>query len=199
MKPLKYGRNKVPDSSSTIDIMRSPTSPTGRMIKLNIPRAKPISEVLQPVQQNQMYPPAPLQETDNMLKANKGFDPASVVRTQDNDYIADEDFNRIEDSIKNMLGTQRILDSIVEEAAMRNPRIKEDLMNHRMDHFEEFRQMYPEHETLQQQKSALLQEIMNDPKLKQHQKKAQGILKEKNPEFQADENTIYFSPESHEF
>jgi hypothetical protein len=176
-KPLKYGINKVPDSSSTIEVLRSPNSPTGRVFKLNIPKAAPMVELLKPSQQNEQF------NQLNQERINKGMPNIrdSVLQQMIStgkplqESTKETEFKRLDTVRDRIMKTQNILDMMVDEAARRHPGIAEDLQNNTGNYLNEFKSMYPEYDELRYELNEAQNEYMNDPL---HEEHFEGVLKQ---------------------
>lgn len=168
MKPLKYGINKVP-GSGTIEMY--PDQP----IRIKLPQRPPISDILKSPDQD---PQASLDAKKDALRSlintsnipnSNSFDQQSEPEDSESLLSTKQvKFKHLDDVRNQIMEKQKILDDMVDYAAQNHPGILEDLKNRTMDHYEDYLQMFPEHQKIQEELINLQDEYQNDPLHDEH-------------------------------
>jgi len=170
MNRLKYGINKVP-GSGTIEIR--PNMP----IRIRLPERPPISETLKtPEQQaeDQYSSDARKDVLRSFMANSKSIDPESVVKGSEF-LLPDKEkqFKRLDDVRNQIMEKQKILDDMADYAARHHPGILEDMKNRTTNYIQDYLQMFPEHEKVEQELIDLQDQYQDDPL---HDEHFEGVL-----------------------
>lgn len=182
MESLKRGINKVPGVKGG-EIHISGDSPSNRRIKIKLPEASPITNLLKSPEEdqydlsNKFDRQSPLIEEN--IRQNILEQMAGGVMHQDMDESKAKQFKRLDSIRERIMKTQDAIDMMVDRAAYEHPGIAEDLKQGTKNYFNEFRTRYPEYDELQQNLRDYQDEYMNDPLHDEHFENALNKLRSK--------------------
>ncbi len=177
MKPLRYGINKVP-GSGTIEMY--PDSP----IRIKLPQRPPISDVLKsPEYDNELNPEIKKDALRKMINtevpyiedSNQDLSPeenAILMKELKNPKM--EKFKQLDDVRNQIMEKQKVVDDMLDYAIKRHPGIAEDVKNNTMNYYQDYLDMFPEHEKIDQELQDLQNQYMGD---KMHDEHFENVLK----------------------
>lgn len=172
MKPLKYGINKVP-GSGTIDVMRTPSSPTGRTLKIRLPERPAISDILKKSEEeniDQLPSPIAAELSPNKISVLRSMaaTPGLLQESQPEETPKAKQFKRLDDVRNQIMEKQKTLDDMLDYAVQNHPGIAEDMKNRTTNYIQDYLNMFPEHDQIEQELIDLQDQYQNDPLHDEH-------------------------------
>jgi len=153
----------------------NPDDPERRTHRIILPERPPISDILKsPKSEKELIPNIKIDTLKKMIDKNiKPPEDSNEFLLPEANSAKMQKFKELDDTRNQIMKRQKIIDDMADYAARHHPGIAEDLKNHTMNYYQDYLNMFPEHEKLDRELGELERKYMEDP---YHDEHFEGVL-----------------------